>query len=63
MRGSGDLVLVQIMVVEVGEISDEGEILSTLSGWPGYYAVSPDGVWREARLGDDLERTEEGSDS
>ena len=52
MESTGAGVIVELFLVEDGEISEEGEILSDLFGSSEDFVVEPDGSWRAATLAD-----------
>lgn len=52
MESTGEGVIVELFLVEDGEISEEGEILSDLLGSSEDFVVEPDSTWRAATLAD-----------
>lgn len=52
LQSTGAGVIVELFLVETGEISEDGEILSDLLGTSEDFVVEPDGSWRAATLED-----------
>lgn len=52
LESAGPGLIVELFLVEEGEISEEGEILSDLYGSSEDFVIDPDGSWRPATLSD-----------